>query len=128
VVGGRARHGVHVVKRPAPATVRTGLQTAFPFVGCFGRYECELMAAIYVEICQAAGYWRSVSWPDVKWFLAWHAFAPVPPRWVEALMSLGIYPDMPGLVKGGWFTMDEQELVQPTDAFFRAIERHVVTS
>ena len=120
-------------ERPKPSQINTGLSDATPFIGCFGKFEKEVAAAIYVETCKECGdAWIPISPRSFGLMLEALAIGgkhdlsaarPIltkPPTWITAL-QFGHVPDMLGLVKDGFFTMAEDKSVEPTDKFFSTL-------
>lgn len=107
-----------------PSNVDYGQRAAAPFIACFGRFERDLAAAIYVEACAKRGdTWQSLGPREFGETML--AMKNDPPSWLLAVFGIGIFPDMLGLVEGGWFTIDAEKKVQPTDLFFSAIADRV---
>jgi hypothetical protein len=121
------------MSRPKPSQVFTNLKGAMPFTDCFGRAEREIMAALYVEACKERGdTWLRLMPRDIGDMMMqlanpkrdpiYHRVIEKPPTWILAIQYLNLTPDMPGLVKEGFFTMTDDNSVEPTDKFFEAVK------
>lgn len=127
--------------RPAPSRVHPCARGPNPFIGCFGRFEKEAAAAIYVSACVANGdEWKPVGPRDFGMELtrlatasgaldaagaAGNGEAKSVQSWVSFLVQFRYTPDVLGLVEGGFLEMDSEQRVTPTEAFFEKIEPFV---
>lgn len=108
--------------RPKPSEIHVN-QYATPFVGCFGRAEREMAAAVYVLACKERGdTWQPINPPMFGETLVALVRNPEGPSWAKAIPALGITPDILGLVENGFMERGEEESVTPTDAFFAKVD------
>ncbi len=120
------------IEFPPPSQVLTGREDATPFIGCFGRFEAELCAALYVEACAELGdRWQPIG-PQEIWgaFRRLSFLEPKPPSWIGFAQAFGLAPDVHTLIKDGYFTKGpEHGPIEPTEAFFaRLLEKGRVRS
>lgn len=114
--------------RPLPSQVDTGTASAAPFIACFGRFEAEMCAALYVEACRDRGdRWQPIGPEAVILKLLELGRTKAAPTWVAFTLMTGKSMDVHTLIRDGFFRKadDGREYftVEPTDKFFETIQR-----
>lgn len=111
-------------ERPLPSQIDYGRRGPSPFIACFGRFECELAAALYVAACeQRDDRWQPLGPRDLGETLVGLAKDPSGPSWAKFVATFGLMPDFVSLFNHGWFAKHADDRIEPTDMFFEIIER-----